>query len=178
MKRACVILWRWSHLLTFVFIIISHLSGCFSEVPCFTCQNGSSSAPTPRDCVCVMLISLYIYRWRTSSCMTRVIMCCVTSAAPLTSSRARRPKEWQPWRKRSKSLCLFSSALVTFAAFISSHFRYGCTETVSSFSFMSSYVDFFFFFLYKLIEFFTSSSCGLLLHSTFDVCALVAWCKI
>lgn len=49
------------------------------------------------------------YRWRTSSCTTRAIMCCVTLAAPPTSSRARRLKEWPPWRKRSKSLCPFSS---------------------------------------------------------------------
>lgn len=50
---------------------------------------------------------LCVGRWRTSSFTTRATMCCATSAAPQTSFRAHRPREWLLWRRRSKSLWLF-----------------------------------------------------------------------
>lgn len=63
----------------------------------------AARAPRARRDSCVLCVD----RWRTSSCTTRATMCCATSAAPPTSSRVRRLREWPLWRRRSKSLWLF-----------------------------------------------------------------------
>lgn len=68
------------------------------------------------DCVPSLCVS---FRWRTSCCMTKDIMCYVILAVPLTAPRIHKQKVWRLLKKKSRSEhCLFLSIIhhsVTFS---------------------------------------------------------------
>lgn len=71
---------------------------------CAACFSNPSWCWSPHVCLS--------YRWRTSSCTTRVTTFCATLVAPPTGFRTRRLRGWPPWRRRSKSgSCLFPFVL-------------------------------------------------------------------